>query len=166
MNVKHTDIDLFYEYTGNFDAFARIFFDVETTHDLATQIVNYVGHEDVIVAHIVWSAIFNHDRTYLVACPTVALVHHWRNLVTDALVKLPGFMIPDIRGRRDELDIANGCKILFRVCNENTCRGMTINGLYIIEPPLIKRYYEFMQSVMPTMASGKNRQTFNYSRGY
>lgn len=166
MSIQHADIESFYKYMGSFEEFARDFFDVETTHDLTTQIVNYVGHEDVIVAHIVWSSIFKHERTYLVACPSTVLVHHWRNLVADALVKLPDFMVPDIRGRRDELDIANGCKILFRVCNNNTGRGMTISGLYIIEPPLIKNYYEFMQSVLPTMTSGKNRQTFNYSRGY
>lgn len=166
MSIAHADIESFYNYMGSFEAFARDFFDVETDHDLTTDIVDYVGHEDIIIAHVIWSVLFKHNRTYLVALPTMIVARHWRQLVADALAKLPKYMVPEFRGRSDEIDVANGNKILFRVCNENTGRGMTISGLYIIEPPLIKRYYEFMQSIIPTMTSGKNRQTFNYSRGY
>lgn len=166
MSVNHADIESFYQYMGSFEAFARDFFDVETDHDLTTNVVDYVGHEDIIVAHVIWSVLFKHNRTYVVACPTMIVARHWRQLVADALAKLPNYMVPEFRGRSDVIDLANANKILFRICNENSFRGMAISNLYVIEPPLIKNYYTFMQAVLPTMTAGKNRQTFNYSRGY
>lgn len=168
INMEH--FNLYYEYKGSFEAFARDFFDVETTHDMTTKIVDYIGHEDIAVAHICWNLIFSTVNTFMVMTPTVRMAHYWSFMISSAMKRLPEYLHPGIvRDVHDEITTKNYSTVKFRPCDVNSCRGMTINTMYIIEPGMLtpRVYDEFMQSVLPTMTAGrKERQVIMQSRGY
>jgi len=167
INLEH--FNSYYEYKGSFEAFARDFFDIETTHDMTTPEVDFCGPEEVVLAHIVWNLLFHYDRTYMVVTPTARLAQHWCRVVADEILRMPEYMNCGLKKTRDVLEFGNGNRVIFRCCNENAGRGMTISSLYVIEPTLIKEhtYKEFMYGILPVIFAGRNnRQVITMSRGY
>lgn len=159
----------YYEYKGSFAAFARDFFDIETSHDMTTKEVDFCGPDEVILAHLVWTILFNYGSTYMVVAPTMRLAQHWCHAVAAAIHQMPEYMNCGLKKTRDALEFGNGNRVIFRCCNENAGRGMTLSSLYVIEPSLIKAntYQEFRYGILPVMLSGRdNRQVITLSRGY
>lgn len=162
-------LETWHKYRTSFEDFARDLFDVETTCDMTANLVEYSGHEDLVLAHLMWNLFFTHDRTFVVVCPNQRMAHYWSHKAFMALQSIPKFMNPGVEHyHNDAIQIANGNNAYFRILNENTCRGMAIQGLYIIEPDLVgkRKHDEFMKSVIPTMVSSRHKQIIRCSRGY
>ena len=156
-------------YRSSFADFARDFFGVETTHNMDTREVDFVGPEELILALIVWNALFKFTSTYMVAAHNQIVADHWRHLLIDAVAALPEYLKRNIRTSRDLVEFDNGNRVIFRVCSENAGKGMTLSSLYVVEPSRIKDgiYNEFMAGILPVILSGRsNRQIIRYSRGY
>ncbi|MNC16469.1 hypothetical protein D3C75_643240 [compost metagenome] len=165
--IKHEDIISFYNYKDSFAKFALDFFGLETNQDMDSRELSLRDPEELVVAHIVWKTLFNQCQTFMVACANSKVADYWQRRVLDALSQLPEYMKTELRVKRGEIDTGTACRVLFQRVHENTGRGMTLSGLYVIEPHMLgeRVHHEFMCSILPTMLSGKqNRQIIQYSR--
>lgn len=167
--IKHDDIHNFYNYMSSFEQFALDFFGLETKQDMASREITLRDPEELVVAHIVWKMLFNRCQTFMVACPNMKIAEYWQHRVLDALSELPEYMKSEMTFKRGEIETGTACKVLFQRIHENTGRGMTLSGLYVIEPQMLteRLRHEFMCSILPTMLAGKQqRQVVQYSRGF
>lgn len=167
--IKLEEFEAFYKYLGSFADFALDFFGIETTQDVESRQITLEGPEDLVVAHIVWKLVFNQGQTFMIATPSDRIAQYWHHRVIDAIAQLPEYMNCGMKIKRNEISTGTGCLALFRICSTNVGRGMTLSGLYVIEPHLIREntYRDFMHSILPTMLSGtQNRQIVHHSRGY
>jgi len=167
--IKLEDAQKFFEYKDSFEKFALDFFGLESTQVLTTKEVTCCEPEELLVAHMVWKLTFNHNQTYLAIFPNMRIAEHWRRLVLDYYHTLPEYMRTEVKTKHSEISTGTRCDLLFRVCDPNTGRGMTISTLYMIEPNLMvyRKYQEFMYSILPVMSTGDDkRQVIQFSRGY
>lgn len=167
--IKHDDIQKFYEYMNSYEKFALDFFGLESTQNLTTKEVSCREPEELVIAHIVWKLVFNQCQTYLAIFPNTRIADYWQHRVLDFYSTLPEYMKTELKSKRGEIDTGTACKILFRACDPNHGRGMTISTLYVIEPDLMveRKYQELMYGILPVMMSGNDkRQVIHYSRGY
>lgn len=167
--TKHEEFEAFYKYQGSFKDFALDFYGVETTQDMDTQEPNLTGPEELIVAHIAWKLTFGRATKLMVSTPNDRLAHHWHQLVIDALQVLPEYISSGCKVIHRQINTRlGGNSALFRTCNGQIARGMTLDVVYVIEPPLIspKTLHEFVQTIAFTTLRRNSGQIFRYTRGY
>lgn len=166
--IKHEDIQKFYDYKGSFAKFLLDFYGIETDQDLDSLDARVTEPEELIVAHIVWKMLFGDIFShYMIVVPTQTLAVFWQGRILDSIAQLPDCMTTKPIVTRGCIEVGTFAKTFIRVCSENIARGMTLNGVYIVEPQLNKKwvYEEFMASIIPAMFS-TNGQIVQYSRGY
>lgn len=166
--IKHDDIQKFYEYSGSFEKFMLDFYGVETKYDLTELDARITEPEEIVLAHIVWKMLFGGlDKNYMVVVPNQTLAVYWHGHIIDAINQLPDYMKTKLTTKWGCIETGTLVKLYIRVCNENIARGMTLNGVYVIESQMVKPrvYQDFMCSVVPSMFS-TNGQIVHYSRGH
>ena len=166
--IKHEDIQKFYEYKGSFPKFLLDFFGVETEQDLDTLDTHVTEPEEIVIAHIVWKLLFSDMfHTCMLVVPNQTMSVRWHGRIIDTIEQLPEYMTTKLITKWGCIETGTCNKLYIRVCNESIGRGMTLNGVYVIEPEMIKKdvYIEFMGSIIPSMFS-THGQIVQYSRGY
>lgn len=166
--IKHEDITSFYEYQASFEKFLLDFFGVETEQDLSDLDARITEPDDIVIAHIVWKMLFGeYFGNYMLVVPNQTMAVRWHGRIIDTIAQLPDYMKTKTKTVWGRIETGTGTRLYVRVCNENIGRGMSLNGLYVVEPELIKQtvYNEFMASVIPCMFS-TGGQIVRYSRGY
>lgn len=123
------------------------------------------GKTALISAYLLWKAIFNPNTAHCI----VANKHDAAKSIMYRIKSIyenfndENLMLKDEnRWSKTEIGFTNGSYILSCATSSNSARGLTLNSLYIDEASFIGQNGNidegFLQSVMPTISSGKTSQ--------
>jgi hypothetical protein len=113
------------------------------------------GITTTTLAFLLWSTLFNYNRTTLVVEPKFALATEACSVMRLMLEMVPGWMKPSIRyGTKKSIELENGSKVLFESANENTGKGRSLNTLWLGDFSFVtpKIQQELMSSLLPTIS--------------
>lgn len=115
-----------------------------------------MGNDALSAAYLLWYAIFHHDRTIVAISAKNDDSKEYMQRIRFMYEQLPAFLqVSVIENNKNCMRFDNGCRIMSRNCNPNSCRGMGISLLLLRDFGWIKHQTqtEFLECVMPVVAS-------------
>ena len=117
------------------------------------------GKSETSAAYILWYAMFNFDKTVLIASRSNDHAMEMITRIRNSYERLPMWMKPGVNEdgwNKHNIGFDNGSRIMSAATSENAGRGFSISLLYLDEfafvPPNIQE--EFWASIAPTLATG------------
>lgn len=117
------------------------------------------GKTVVAAAFILWYAVFNFDKTVLIAANKNSNAMEMIHRIRIAYENLPMFLKPGVMDdgwNKHSVGFDNGTRIISEATSENSGRGLSISLLYLDEfafvAPNIQE--EFWTSISPTLSTG------------
>ena len=107
----------------------------------------------VVMRQLVWSCIFENNKTIGVVLPNYESVKKFKNDLMQVMNEVPNWLLLLKCANTRRIESVNGVAVLL-FNSITSMRGVTLNIVYIADDLNKKQYDEFVVSMIPTLRGG------------